>query len=205
MRSRYITIALLVLFASCNSANNQSKSAAAIDTGTQKTEDIRQIPSSRLLIPGKSAGAITINQKSEELFKLLGKADSTDAAMGKSFAFWKEKNGHVLTVYSETNLTGTDEFPRVKQVRITSDNYQTSGGIQVGSSLTEIRKQYPDVSKAAVYYTSKKEPIYIFRSIKSGISFDIEGERAIAITIHQAGTKSTATYIPLHPNVKLLK
>lgn len=200
----------------CNSINNESvKSDAdsnqsvsiAADTATVKDlrkADENEVLKTRVLVPGKSIGEISLNQKAEEVYKIIRSPDSTDAAMGKAFAFWKSADGkNLTTIYSVSNRSA-EEGPKVKQIRITSEYYSTKNGIRTGSSLKEIRRQFPDISKTAVYSNRKGVPVYIYDSVDSGISFDIEDEKAIAITIHEPGVKSTVTYMALHPGIQIL-
>src|SRR5687768_7060442 len=58
---------------------NQAANPGNIKPGT--TED-------NVIIPGKSIGLLKLNEQAEVVYKLLGKPDKSDAAMGKALATW---------------------------------------------------------------------------------------------------------------------
>ena len=117
----------LFLITGCHSDNSSSSRKATtvsnpVDTIKEKTT------SALLLIPGKAAGSITIDENTEILIKKFGKPDGGDAAMGKAIAVWYQNHdstAYSIAVYSTRDM-GNDETPRIKQIRITSPAFKTA-------------------------------------------------------------------------------
>jgi hypothetical protein len=158
--------------------------------------------------PGKSIGLTKIGEPTADVINSFGKADFGDAAMGKSWAGWYSKKSDTTkyaAVYSTTGPEG-DAAYSVKQVRVNSPSFKTSGGIKVGSSYATIKKAYPKISRIAVYENPKtKQRTEIYDEQKKGISFEITSKRCTAISVHPAG-ESANTYIgfPGYENLKLV-
>jgi len=158
--------------------------------------------------PGKYIGNTKIGESTADVIKTFGKADFGDAAMGKSWAGWYSKKADstkYAAVYSTTGPEG-DAAYHVKQVRINSASFKTSGGIKVGSSFAALKKAYPKISRIAVYENpATKQRTEIYDEQKKGIAFEITGKRCTAISVHPAG-ESANTYIqfPGYENMKVV-
>lgn len=177
--------------------------------------DTLQIPDSiikptakQLIIPGKSIGQITIDEKMEEVAKLLGIPDDGDAAMGKSISIWYSKNPlnkYSTTIYSTSNFGDKDESRKVQNIRVTSPYFITENFIRCGNDLSFIQQKYPELKKPKSYYqdTTTKTNINIFENIKDGIAFEInESNKCVGISVYKPGKRITQTYLPLFPGVQ---
>ncbi|HEY6062319.1 MAG TPA: hypothetical protein VIV35_01850, partial [Chitinophagaceae bacterium] len=124
------------LFIACNSGKEKTASATnnastdsittsnmiSPDSNYQVTAvtDTTPVSASRLIIPGKSIGLTSINQKIEDAMKHLGPPASEDAAMGgKELDTW----------YSKPVVHGTDTIINETDIFFTSNiNVEGSDG-----------------------------------------------------------------------------
>ena len=227
MRYKYFFIATLFFF-SCNNTQNQSGSISdstiTADTSTQRVfvgrttvPAVEKVPlpvsENQLIIPGKSIGQTFINEKGDSVFKLLGKADAGDAAMGKSISTWYSKSSinnndsvkHSTTVYFTTNMGGPDEANRAKQIRVTSPFFITSERLGVNSDFDSLMHYFPEIKKTAVYKDAAKKEVFIYDDIKAGIAFEINnGNKCVGVTIHPSGDKAFGTYLAFFDGIKFL-
>jgi hypothetical protein len=74
----------VIFFSACNSNQNQKQDEDNTNQ-TTRTETISTTKpdSAKLIIPGKSIGLTKIYENADSVFMILGKPDSSDAAMGK--------------------------------------------------------------------------------------------------------------------------
>jgi hypothetical protein len=144
--------------------------------------------------PGKSIGNTTLNAPMSETAKQFGNADGGDAAMGKAWGIWYSRrkadnsidSSRFLAVYS--TVQENEAGHRVKQIRINTASFKTKSGIKVGSSLTKIKKAFPNVTRAAVYEdTVRHKRVELYDDAKSGIAFELSRKVCTAITVHQSG------------------
>ena len=220
---KYILITLLsvFLFIACNTSkektareNNaatdsaKTNNIATADTSKQVTTVADTIPvsASRLIVPGKSIGLTSINQKIEEATKHLGPPTSEDAAMGgKELDTWYSKpvvhgtdtviNETDIFFTSNINVEGSDGTTRVKHIRITSAFFATSQHIGKGSAMDSIQHYFPGVKKIASYTSPKtKQEVLIYDDNRSGIAFEMENSKCVAITVHRPGDLAYETY-----------
>ena len=161
------------------------------------------------IIPGERIGKIALGQTPETFVHILGKPDSSDAAMGKAWMTWMGKrdehnNKTELNVYV-TYKDSTMKEKVVKQIRTTSSSFSTREGIHVYSSLNEIKVKYADIKEAASFASATRHFI-IYDDVDSGIAFDIvdaNGQKiCTGITVHPPGQPVTETYIYLHPGMR---
>src|SRR5207244_3305346 len=96
-----------------------------------------------LIVAGKSIGKINLGMNDSLLGVVLGKADMSDAAMGKAWLTWygKKPDEHnnktelnIFTSYKDTSM----REKVVQQVRTTSPFFSTASGLHVYSSLQDI-------------------------------------------------------------------
>jgi hypothetical protein len=195
---------ITTVFVSCSSNPKETndelqdnKEATATVLRDSLMDNEASISKALLLVPGQAAGNINIDQNSEEIFKLLGKPDSSDAAMQKMVAFWyKEDKG---TKYSTSIFTARDTIDQstslVRQIRVTSPAFKTKDRLGVNSTLANIRIAY-DVEEIKYPLTPKKE-MHIWID-KEGIAFEIgNDERCRAVIIYKKGNDPSSTYLPL--------
>ncbi|MES2456736.1 MAG: hypothetical protein V4594_14380 [Bacteroidota bacterium] len=189
----YITTALFFAIG-CSSeqdSNTHDSTAVIALADESKTPD-----TVLLLVPGKSAGNIRLNEDTEPIHRALGKPDAGDAAMQKAVAIWykdHDPKSYATAIYSVRD-TGDSPVARVKQIRSTSPLYRTSSGIGVSSALEDIQKEF--IVKEVPDYTGEKG-VKIYDS-KDGVAFEIGTDlKCQAILVHPAGEEIKATYLPL--------
>jgi len=167
------------------------------------------------IVPGKSIGNISIDEKMTLAGAELGRPDDGDAAMGQAISIWKSRPAgkgsdtvvHTITIYSTTNFGDKEEAPRVQNIRITSPFFKTAEMVKCGSTLAFIKLQYPDIKKPIATYTDKatKEEISIYDDQKAGVSFEISPlGKCVGIGVHKNTKKITETYLPMFPDLKAL-
>lgn len=166
-----ICLIVIVLF-SCNTDKNakttntdslaQTNTTAPIqeDTGIRSPVDSGTAPapggSDRedfRIHPGSSIGKIDIGMRQETVLAVLGKPDSTDAAMGTFVYTWLGKTKpyrselNVVTVYADSDMKNR----AVKMVRTTSPYFLTASGVGVQKNLAEIKQKFPLVKLVKTY------------------------------------------------------
>lgn len=207
-------IAFIFLFAFLISACNEATSIKehhndAIVADRTSTDTLQVSVVDDKIVPGKSVGKIAIGQLPETITSILGKPDSSDAAMGKAWMTWIGKrdvhnNKTELNVYV-TYKDSTMKEKVVKQIRTTSSSFSTPNGIHVYSSLEEIQKNFPGAKDVATYASATRR-FTIYDDVDSGIAFDIvdanEQRICTGITVHSKGEPVIETYIYLHPDMK---
>lgn len=191
----FYLILAMILFAGCSSEQDSQThdsvtvASIASDTNTRNEET--------LLIPGKSAGNIKIDEDTAPVYKIMGKPDAGDAAMQKAVAVWYQNHdprSYATAVFSVRD-TGDHPIARIKQIRTTSPEFKTSNGIGVHSSLSDIQGTFT-VKKVANTPNGSNDP-QIYDSV-AGIAFEINKEQqCTAVLIHPAAEELKATYLPL--------
>lgn len=211
----YLVLALSLLACqthdNSNQAENATSPAATHTTATiaEPTKPTAPDPA-YLIVPGESIGQVSLGMSATELNSILGKADSGDAAMGKSLQFWINKGGNgpreYVAVYTVNDFDGSGDPPRVQQVQVTSPRFQTVNGVGTGDALSEIRKQFDNLKPLAYYPNQRSQQVYIYDDQLQSIAFEVTVADSLctAITIHQKGEDVTGTYLPLHPDMTRL-
>jgi hypothetical protein len=177
----------------------------------QQQEVIHKISPELLIKEGVGIGNTYIGQNTAEL-TALGTPDLSDAAMGKAWLTWYSKKSgaakeefNIYTTYKDNTL----REKVVRQIRITSPDFKTAGGVGNDASFASIKKAYPDLKTVGRYNNpeSRKEVI-IYDDISSGIAFEVDnsyGKKTCnAIIVHQRNKKVTDEYITLHPYMIVL-
>ena len=204
-----VIIAIAIFFFCCN--NSKEKTApendtikdsvntiTATDTSQQiiSLPDTIPVPASRLIIPGKSIGLTSIDEKEDAVMKRLGTPAAGDASMGgKSVAIWYSKpfvrGTDTITnetdVYFYTQNFG-EEHPviMVDHITITSGYFMTADHIGNGSSLESIQKYFPNIQKISTDISAKtKKPVTIYNDDHAGIEFQIADGKCIAISVYR--------------------
>lgn len=178
-------------------------------TVTSQPQDSNNIPSAKqLIIPAKSIGQIEIDEKMEEVAKLLGIPDDGDAAMGKSISIWYSKNPpkkYSTTIYSTTNFGDKDESRKVQNIRVTSPFFMTANYTRCGSDLSLIQQKYPELKTPTSHYkdSTTQTTINVYENIKDGVAFEInKANKCVGISVYKPGKRITQTYLPLFPGVE---
>jgi len=215
----FIVLPLLcLLLANCTSENkniDSSKdssgklvedtvSANKAETIASDTNSIVKNLKDWLLVPGTSAGKTKLNENSAEVFKLLGRADGGDAAMGKSVAIWytdHDSTANSIAIYAVRD-TGDDPIALLKQIRVTSSQFKTTEGVATGSNLANI-KNYFTLTKTEDYKDDGKS--YTVYSNNKGIAFEMSSnDKCVAIIIFEAGKTVPGTYLKFRTTNKFI-
>jgi hypothetical protein len=172
-----------------------AKSPATIDTSTTKT-----ISANRLISPGRGIGRILLNEDVENVSQLLGRPDSSDAAMGSSLMAWYAKHngsGYKTSVFSHRNMGGEDEnISRIQKILITSPEFKTAEGVGVGATRDEIKKAYD--LKPTSDYKNKDGKVQVYTDMDKGISFEIDANnKCVGVVVHKAHDTASA-YLNMH-------
>jgi len=180
-------------------------------TETQPDQDItavkanddtsKLIPPDKLITPGKGVGKITIGSSTDTATQVLGKPDSSDAAMGSVLLTWNRKqNGqdNKISIFASHNYGSKDEATaRIRKIFIVSQQYKTEDGLNTGLPLKEYEKHFE--LKPAKGYKANGRNIKVYESAEKGIAFEIDSasDKCVGIMIHKPGDVST-TYINMH-------
>jgi len=211
-------LALCICCISCGQQNTEPATNSS-DTLTQtnhKPDTAVQLPAqpaaNQLIVPGESVGNVSIGTDAAGLEKILGKADASDAAMGKAWLTWNGKrdehnNATTLKIYT-TYKDNTMRQKTVQQIRTTSSYFSTADSIHVYSSLAAIKNKFPGIQKLA-HYTDDGREFVIYDEKQKGIAFEIvaaNGQQiCTGIIVHKKGEAVTNVYIYLHPGMKFYK
>lgn len=169
--------------------------------------DTTPVPANRLIIPGKSIGLTSIDQKNAEAMKHLGPPATKDAAMGKELATWYSIHGKdtvsEVNIFFITNMGADDEASRVNHIRVTSPFFMTALHIGTGSVQDSIKKYFPGIKKIAAYTsTQTKSQVLVYDDNHSGVAFEIANGKCVGITVHKPGGQAYETYNALFGDVK---
>lgn len=202
MRKLTFYIALATsLFMGCSSEqdsqNHDSVIVASAPVDTDTLNKLDTLNKETLLIPGVSAGNIKLNEDAGPVYKMMGKPDAGDAAMQKSVAIWYEKHdpkSYATAIYTVRD-TGDNPPARVKQIRVTSPDFQTQSGIGVHSSLSDIQGTFTVRQVADIPGDGKAFQIF---DSPAGIAFELDKAlKVTAVLIHPADEELKASYLPL--------
>lgn len=188
------TFAVAMVLVACGGGNRNNNHPLQDSTASVSQS---LLPNDHLLIPGKSAGRFLIGDADSTIFAELGKPDFGDAAMGKAVSIWypNGKRNQPLSIFTSRDM-GNDETARIKQIRVTSPDFQTVQSIGVGSSLREISDIYP---LQIVETYDRDGQTYTVYNANEGAAFEVDAAyRCVAIIIHETGA-TIPTYLPLHP------
>lgn len=197
----YTGLLLVAMATACHSPADQKKDPFSTAHAVTAVEN-NKIDSTRLIIAGKQAGNIYLGQDMEAVFKLLGKPDDGDAAMGSALAIWnKSKPLIVFSSYRDSNMVIKD----VKQVSVSAADFSTAEGIHTGLSLKALKAAYPELEKAAAYtHTKTKAELTVYDAVSKGIAFDIQQDTCTAITVHPLNKSVNGVYLTMYPGWKKL-
>lgn len=150
-----------------------------------------------------AAGVLKLKAPSENLTKLLGKADSTAVDMCKDFSFWHSDGSGSLSIYSLCD-NDLDMRKSIQLIRVRGYPFVTGQGISEQSSYADIRKIYPGIQPAGKF-VKDGQTIFVADDIQKGIAFELTdttaGGRCLAVLAHLPGKAATTTTIPLYPGL----
>jgi hypothetical protein len=150
------------------------------------------------IVPGSSIAGVALGPNGLQELKKLGKPYRVDRGMSQTRQVWKwsRPEGRLDTFFIHTVNNGViDAQPAdgvtIDLIRSTVARFKTSGGIGVGRTLDEIRKNFPDVAPVDGTPT-------IFDDVKRGIAFEfstapIGHSVCIAVIVHPQGKSNIAT------------
>jgi len=165
-------------------------------------DQVFKVSRDKLIVPGEGIGKTRLGMISDSVIRLLGKPDYSDAAMGKALLIWYGKNKDtnnnrtevdVMVSYRDTSMRDK----AVKQIRITSDYFETKNGVKVHDDLHRIMKYFPDISKSDYHLTDSTKAIY--DDTVNGIAFEVaavDTQRiCTAILVHAKNTPFVINYL----------
>jgi hypothetical protein len=150
------------------------------------------------IVPGSSMAGISLGPNGLQELKKLGKPYRIDRGMSQTRQVWKwsRPEGRLDTFFVHTVNNGViDAKPAdgltIDLIRSTVARFKTSGGIGVGRTLDEIRRNFPDVAPVDGTPT-------IFDDVKRGIAFEFSSAPighsiCIAVMVHPQGQSHIAT------------
>ena len=150
------------------------------------------------IVPGSSMAGVSLGPNGLQELKKLGKPYRVDRGMSQTRQVWKwsRPEGRLDTFFVHTVNNGViDAKPAdgitIDLIRSTVARFKTSGGIGVGKTLDQIRKDFPDA--APVNGTPA-----IFDDVKRGIAFEFSSAPighsiCIAVMVHPQGQSNIAT------------
>ena len=192
-----------ICFFSCSDKKTNEGPNNTVVSDTIKYIPPKVIEKEWAIIPGKSVGLTSLEENVEKLSE-LGEPDATDSAMGKSWPTWvsKEDKKNELNIYTTYKNSEMNEKV-VRQIRITSPQFETPTEITTGKSLQEIQKAYPEIKLVGKYTDEKTQKLVeIYDSERQGIAFEFTKNECVAIIIHTKGKKVTEEYMTFHPNME---
>lgn len=206
--THYPALMLLCLAVACHPSDQKKKEQ--MHNGTIAENEIKEIDSAKLIIPGIRAGAVYLGEDMQDVFKLLGKPDDGDAAMGSAVGIWYTKSTadssrrNPLTIFSsyrDSNMV----VKAVKQLSVTAPEFSTADGIHTGLKLAALQAAYPALKQAERYVNEHKDTLSIYDNLSEGIAFDIQQDTCSAIIIHPKNKAANHTYLTVHPGWKKVK
>ena len=155
------------------------------------------------ITPGVSIGYTTIGETADSLSQTLGKPDGGDAAMGKAWNIYYNKNtahqvkdsSRFLAVYL---VRDEPVGMRVKQIRVNTPSFRATNDVMVGAPLKRIKNVFPGLLRAGIYQdTVTHTRYYLYDAVRKGIAFEINitTNTCTAITVHAPGETITSTYL----------
>jgi len=193
--------ALLILGATlsaCQSNSSGSKTSSPDTAATSNT------PQAELIIPGKSIGDLFIGQDMTAVANIMGEPDAGDAAMGKAWGIWYDKNlsgkeQTEISIYSSYK-DSTMMVKSVKQIRTTAGKFKTPDGMSVGSTLDRFQAAYPDIQLRSQYRIgSTGDTVKFFDSRSRGISAEIVKSTIKALSVHAMNSDAVESYFTYDP------
>lgn len=162
------------------------------------------------LVPGQSVGKIYLGDAEPSLDSILGKPQSGDAAMCKSWKRWQWGDPvHVLEVFESCDPK-KDMKKTVQQIRFSGIPYETQDHISLKSTFAKIQETFTGLKAVATFKdkTTGKQMI-IMDQKQDGIAFVFNSEdnqpqgNCQMIIVHQRGQDPISTYLQpeldLHP------
>lgn len=209
MMTKYIFAIITAATLSSCTQNNKALDKGPVETmdtlvamtKTDKLDTVKTIAEKQLIIPGKAIGQLHIDATMADAYKILGKPDSGDHAMGSSLAIWYAD--HNARAYS-TRVFGSHKYGAkneqaiyIRKIMVDSPWFKTSEGIGTGSSLEKIRKVY--TAKKGDSFKLNGKTIDVYSDLVNGITFEIDSETSKCSTIIVGRpNEADGTYLNMH-------
>lgn len=134
-----------------------------------KREEDRPLLGDRLIVPGQRAGDLKLGAPAEGVLKAWGKPDATTPLSGIKGEIWNYKDQGVGVLASEL---------KIKAIIVSTGDFITAQGVQVGSSLAEVKKAFGTGGEASgdFYFYPQK-----------GIGFQLTAGRVSEIRVVSPG------------------
>ena len=195
MRKFLFIPAIISLLFACNSTSTHKTLADSLHVADTA---LKHLSPQRLIVPGKSIGAILINGNADSLKGLLGKPNFSDAAMGAAYMSWYIKHKKVVyqtDVYAHRNMGAADEaISHIKMIRVTYPWYKTADYAGAGSMLKDVKKLY----KLKRHPSIGSNKLWMYDDYNAGIAFEVDStQRCVSVLVHAKGD-STVSYINMH-------
>lgn len=198
MKNSVLLLCCAVLFACKQPGQKQNSvdtTAQTADTAKNKTA-----VTNKLIIPGRSIGDIVLSEDVARVSDLLGRPDSSDAAMGSSLMVWYSRHkadGYRTSVFAHRKMGDKDEIiSRIQKILVNSPEYKTAEGLGVGSTVDEIKKSYN--LKPTSDYKNKDGKVQVYTDLDKGISFEIDTVgKCVGVVVHQLHDTAVA-YLNMH-------
>lgn len=188
---------------SCNQNGRQATSRSEPDTEQINPPDtvVQKISDGETLqvVAGASVGTLVLKTLvSDSLFLTLGKPDSGDAAMCKSWSmwYWGERELDLFAVCDPD----VDMQKTLKMIRLKGFDYtleRQGGYITPKSSLEDIQLSFPKGNMIAIDPESTLVSDSLYQVPVDGIAFEIDPQgKNTAVLIFPKGTELEHQYIP---------
>lgn len=204
---------VLLAFPACTGNNNRLSQEEKTNDTLQSTSTpdsvAMNIGSDTLLIqPGKAIGRFQLDDDVEEvkLFDRLGKPDSGDAAMCKSWAMWywtdsARNSSNEFDVFSSCD-PDLDMRKSIQVLRLSGAKFMTDLGISEASTKADIQEMFPEIMAVEGFSTPDGKSVFLTDDREAGIAFEFAaaGDTAVvsAVIVHQPGKPLTDSYLPLY-------
>jgi hypothetical protein len=198
MKNSFLLLCCTALFACKQPAQKQN--SADTTAQTADTAKAKNAITNKLITPGRSIGDIVLSEDVANVSQLLGRPDSSDAAMGSSLMVWyagHKTDGYRTSVFAHRKMGDKDEIiSRIQKILVSSPQYKTAEGLGVGSSVDEIKKSYN--LKPTSDYKNKEGKVQVYTDLDKGISFEIDATgKCVGVVVHQLHDTAVA-YLNMH-------
>ena len=156
------------------------------------TASPRPVPKTKVIIPGRSIGSVQLGHDANAIGRLYGSTPHGDSTLGGLWMEWRFRHGGSLGTYSHWD-DKTGHIQEVREIRTTSAEFSTAGGLRVGCSLAKVREKYPHLQPVSNEFL--REGVTAFDNVEGGIAFVFRGGKCTAILVHPAKTEVPTSMI----------
>ena len=212
MKTNYILgVFTLATIISCTQKSNTSADAGSepvestdtvvAQTTTDTVAKSAPISEKQLINPGTGIGQLRIDATTTEVYKILGKPDSGDNAMGSSLAVWyadHKPSGYSTSVFASHKYGSKDEQASyVKKIMVNSPWFKTKEGVGTGSTLAEIKTHFNLKQESSIKL--KGQNIDVYTDLPKGITFEVDPQTSKCSSIIVGRpNEANGTYLNMH-------